>query len=264
VAATGLASPGDRRSQRDGASETGSKRLLASYTLSQPRGPRIDTKWFGARTTISWSTGSGHAGSLYVASAGKPERLIARGSRGSELVRWIVPDVRYLFRLYAGSSKKDLLASHTLSQPTGPRMEARWFGVSTAISWSTGGSRTGSLYVSAAGKRERLFGRGRVGSQRVGWIAPGVRYVFHLYAGFSKKRLLASSTVLLPKRARIDAKWFGSSTAISWSTGGRRTGSLYVAAAGKRERLFGRGRVGSQRVRWIAPGVRYVFRLYVS
>ena len=76
-------------------------RLLTTHTVLVPKRPRIATKWFGPSTAISWGTGTARNGSLYVAAAGKRERVIARGTSGSELVRWIVPGVRYRFRLYA-------------------------------------------------------------------------------------------------------------------------------------------------------------------
>ncbi len=258
VAATGLASSGDQRPE----DSVASKRLLASYTLTQPKGPRIDAKWFGTRTAISWSTGSSHSGSLYLSAAGKRERLFGRGRVGSQRVRWIAPGVRYVFHLYAGSSKRRVLTSFTLSLPKRPRIDAKWFGVSTAISWRTGSGRPGSLYFSEGGKPERLFARGSRGSQRVSWIQPGIRYVFHLYAGRSKKRLLTSYTLLQPKRPRIGTAWFGAITTISWSTGSRRAGSLYVSQDGGRLRLLARGTRNSLRVRWITPGTRYVFKLY--
>jgi hypothetical protein len=247
VASTSVAGPG--------------KRLLASYTLTQPKEPRINATWFGVETTISWTTGNRRPGRLYV-SFGNRDRLLAYASRGSKSLRWVQPGVRYVFRLYADSAKKRLLASLTLSQSRSPRIEAKWFGRSTTISWRTGNDRPGSLYFSEAGKRERLLARASRGSEGLSWVRPGVRYVFRIYAGGSKKHLLTSYTLLQPKRPRIGVAWFGIVSAINWSTGSNRVGSLYVSQQGGRLRLVARGTRNSVRVRWIEPGTRYVFKLY--
>jgi hypothetical protein len=62
-------------------------------------------------TTISWSTGDGSEGQVYLAVRGQPEQLFAQGSRGSQEAPWISPSATFEFRLYAGTEHKVLLDS---------------------------------------------------------------------------------------------------------------------------------------------------------
>ena len=62
-------------------------------------------------TTITWDTGSGEAGEVYVSKGGGPEHLFSRGQSGSEKADWIAAHTRYEFRLYEGSTHKKLLST---------------------------------------------------------------------------------------------------------------------------------------------------------
>ena len=68
-------------------------------------------KDFG-KTTITWSTGDGIAGQVYVSVSGGPEKLFADDSpQGFQDAPWIGAGSSYDFRLYAGKEHKNLLAS---------------------------------------------------------------------------------------------------------------------------------------------------------
>ncbi len=61
-------------------------------------------------TTITWDTGDGSVGQVYVAPPGKPEKLFADNrSKGSLEARWIGRG-EYEFRLYAGKEHDRILA----------------------------------------------------------------------------------------------------------------------------------------------------------
>jgi hypothetical protein len=62
-------------------------------------------------TQISWNTGDGSPGQVYVARDGKPEQLFSQGAKGSQEAPWIRAGLAYEFRLYAGKEHAQLLAS---------------------------------------------------------------------------------------------------------------------------------------------------------
>jgi hypothetical protein len=70
-----------------------------------PAGPEKGT------TRVSWNTGDGSAGQVYVSRDGKPEQLFSQGPKGSEEAAWIQAGSTYEFRLYAGKEHARLLAS---------------------------------------------------------------------------------------------------------------------------------------------------------
>ena len=61
-------------------------------------------------TTITWDTGNGAVGELYVKVNREPEKLISSGPRGTDEVPWIQFDSFYEFRLYSEKRSK-LLAT---------------------------------------------------------------------------------------------------------------------------------------------------------
>lgn len=61
---------------------------------------------------VTWNTGDGTPGQVYVAEDDKPEKLFAGPlSQGSVDAAWIGAGSIYEFRLYAGQEHKNLLAS---------------------------------------------------------------------------------------------------------------------------------------------------------
>jgi hypothetical protein len=66
-------------------------------------------------TTISWDTGDGTPGQVYVERKGQAEKLFAQGKKGTEKATWIYGGFTYEFRLYAGKEHKQVLARVTVT-----------------------------------------------------------------------------------------------------------------------------------------------------
>jgi hypothetical protein len=66
-------------------------------------------------TTISWDTGNGALGDLYVKVNREPEKFVAHGSKGIQEISWIQFDSFYEFRLYTENRSK-LLAKLTVTR----------------------------------------------------------------------------------------------------------------------------------------------------
>ena len=67
-------------------------------------------------TTITWNTGDGTTGQVYVSEDGAPETLFTAGSTGSAPAPWIQAGKTFEFRLYAGTQHSKML---TKTQVTG-------------------------------------------------------------------------------------------------------------------------------------------------
>jgi hypothetical protein len=67
------------------------------------------------KTTLSWSTGDGSMGQVYLLTGGK-EIPVIEGAEGSHAIDWIAPEIAYRFRLYAGRDHKKIISSVTVSQ----------------------------------------------------------------------------------------------------------------------------------------------------
>ena len=61
-------------------------------------------------TTITWNTGDGTTGQVYVSEDGAPETLFSAGSTGSAPAPWIQAGKTFEFRLYAGTEHAKVLA----------------------------------------------------------------------------------------------------------------------------------------------------------
>ena len=61
-------------------------------------------------TTITWNTGDGTAGQVYVSEDGAPETLFTEGPPGSAPAPWIRAGKTFEFRLYAGTEHAKVLA----------------------------------------------------------------------------------------------------------------------------------------------------------
>jgi hypothetical protein len=61
-------------------------------------------------TTITWNTGDGTGGQVYVSEDGAPERIFGEGSAGSVPAPWIAAGKTFEFRLYAGTEHAKVLA----------------------------------------------------------------------------------------------------------------------------------------------------------
>jgi len=92
-------------------SETASPSATSSASIVANPNPVSAGKSFG-KTTITWNTGDGTVGQVYVSEGGAPEKLFAdERPQGSQDAPWIGAGTPYEFRLYAGKEHKNLLAS---------------------------------------------------------------------------------------------------------------------------------------------------------
>jgi ABC-type transport system substrate-binding protein len=66
------------------------------------------------RTIITWNTGTGADGTVYVAVNGEKENLFAKGPVGAEPAPWIATGSTYVFRLRSSPDEK-LLGEVTVS-----------------------------------------------------------------------------------------------------------------------------------------------------
>jgi hypothetical protein len=138
---------------------------------------------------------------VFVSEDGSPEKLFASGISGQQDAPWIQPAHRYDFRLYAGTSHGEVLATVTVgNSSTGTLAPARGNPVvtteleaapnpvpaddrelgSTVVTWASSGG--GEIYVSQDGDDEQLFASGVRGSAEANWICRGSTYEFRLYA----------------------------------------------------------------------------------
>jgi len=80
-----------------------SKARLSAFPHQVPIGGTMGT------TEITWNTGDGSVGEVYVSINGEPETLFVTGAGGSKEAQWILADQAYEFRLYAGMDHNHLL-----------------------------------------------------------------------------------------------------------------------------------------------------------
>jgi len=85
---------------------TESKAKITATPNPVPAGPQS----FGS-TTVSWTTGDGSDGVVYVVVNGDPPKSFANGGTGSQNAPWIGAGGVYEFRLYSGPDRSKLLAS---------------------------------------------------------------------------------------------------------------------------------------------------------
>lgn len=79
-------------------------RAQSAALLGATPNPVPDGVGAGA-TTISWSTGDGSPGRIYVSVDRGPEQLFAGGPEGSQDAAWIGTGTTYEFRLYSGMER---------------------------------------------------------------------------------------------------------------------------------------------------------------
>jgi hypothetical protein len=85
-----------------------------AHALGQP--PQLLVVSSAPGVVVKWNTGSGIPGAVYVSESGAPERLFARGPRGSQSAPWVLPERRYRFRLYGEVRAKQLLITVTIGK----------------------------------------------------------------------------------------------------------------------------------------------------
>lgn len=150
------------------------------------------------QTTISWDTGDGSMGEVYVSVGGRDEKLFGGKSAKQALeAAWIQSGDVCDFRLYKGTDHTELLASVTVTRPkidgtlnrTGqpliiatpnPVPPGKGPG-KTTVFWDTGDGSVGEVYVSVNGAEEKLFGKLASTSLPAPWIPAGSKCEFRLY-----------------------------------------------------------------------------------
>ena len=145
--------------------------------------PVSDSK---GRTTVSWSTGNGNLGEVYVVSDGRTEVLFAQQSQGSIDIDWIQSGVRYEFRLYEFFRfKKRLIDQCVVTKgvngiivfpnPVNINDDLGW----TILQWTTE-YEDAELCVSCNNERDILCASGKKGGLVVDWLKPANIYRFKL------------------------------------------------------------------------------------
>jgi len=229
-------------------------------------------------TTLTWDTGNGSAGQVYVSVDGGGDTIFAAGDTGSQTASFIQPGSVYVFKLYAGTDHNTLLLSVTVRYPlnimASPNPVPAGAGPGqTTIAWNTGDGSAAQVYLSQDGGPDTLFAAGSDGSASAPWIQAGSAYVFKLFAGTDHTTLLRSVTVReeLNLTASPNPVPFinglGSTTLI-WDTGDGSPAQLYVSQDGQPDQLFGGGMDGAPdgkaTANWIQAGSAYVFKLYAG
>jgi hypothetical protein len=89
--------------------------MLERASLAATPNP-VDTRSWAGTTTISFDTGVGVVGQVYVSINGGPEKTFATASDGAQDAEWIWRGSTYEFRLYAGKNREQLLRTVTVSR----------------------------------------------------------------------------------------------------------------------------------------------------
>ena len=90
------------------ANASASSPAASAATITASPNPVTTGEGSGA-TTITWNTGDGTAGQVYVSEDGKPETLFAAGPTGSAPAPWIRAGKTFEFSLYAGTEHAKML-----------------------------------------------------------------------------------------------------------------------------------------------------------
>jgi hypothetical protein len=78
----------------------------------------VSTGGRNGTTTVTWNTGDGNQGQIFVSVDGGPEGMFASGPSGSAPAGWIQAGKTFEFRLYAGTEHARVLAK---TQVTGQK-----------------------------------------------------------------------------------------------------------------------------------------------
>jgi hypothetical protein len=97
------------RSENPGANVASASPGSSAATITASPNPVPAGEGVGT-TTITWSTGDGTAGQVYISVDGEPETLFGSDASGSAPAPWIQPGKMYEFRLYAGTQHATVLA----------------------------------------------------------------------------------------------------------------------------------------------------------
>src|SRR5437762_11036112 len=84
----------------------------AARITATPEGVKVSDD--SASTDISWNTGDGSMGFVFVTANGRPPVLVATGNEGSRVISWIRRG-NYVFQLYGDAGRRTLLSSVNVS-----------------------------------------------------------------------------------------------------------------------------------------------------
>jgi hypothetical protein len=184
-----------------------------------------------APVTITWSTGDGSDGLVFVRTSSGQPAIFAQGPSGSETADWLDGHLAYEFQLFSRTTPQSLLAKVTVParlaavgdhrepgmEEIGPDFRARSFliaipnpvpaGVTsgaTEISWGLGAG-TGKVLMSVGGNPPTEFAVGSGGTLPTA-IRAGSTYRFSLYSDKAPDVLIATVVVT---RARPYFIWLG-------------------------------------------------------
>jgi hypothetical protein len=225
-------------------------RQLASVTVTRARiapsatPPEIRTtvnaaSGPSASVTVTWSTGDGTDGLVFVRTDGGPQKIFAQGPVGSEVADWLDGHLRYEFELYVKSTPQALLAvavvPPTLSTVVRRAADGEQVGdlrarsfltaIPNPVLWGLRPGRTeiewglatgaGRILMSVNGGPPTLFAAGEGGTVTAQPVRAGSRYQFSLYSDKAPDEVLASVTVT---RDRPYAIWIGSAAGLGLAT----------------------------------------------
>lgn len=224
-------------------------------------------------TVVTWTTGDGSTGQVYVSMNGGQSVLFDQGTGDSITAPWIQPGNTYTFVLYGGTSQATVLGQVVVQGASPPTITATPNPVptnngsgTTTLNWNTGDGSYGQVYVSVNGGVETVVGQGASGQITISWIQQGSTYVFRLYQGTAHQNVLAQVTVTTPPPA-VSASPNPTSngvTNVTWATNNGSQGQVYVSMNGGPESLFAQGTGGTNTATWIQAGSTYVFTLYAG
>src|SRR5205823_13319327 len=75
---------------------------------------RVKVSEGSSSTDISWNTGDGSTGFVFVTANGRPPVLVATGKEGNRVISWIRRG-NYIFQLYGDAERRTLLSSVNVS-----------------------------------------------------------------------------------------------------------------------------------------------------
>src|SRR4051794_23933483 len=101
--------------QQGGQDTTGKQQQSAASITANPNPVPPGEEKFG-KTTVSWDTGDGTPGEVYVSTnGGEEKRFSGAKAKGTQEAAWIGKG-QYDFRLYAGKEHKTVLAAVTVKR----------------------------------------------------------------------------------------------------------------------------------------------------
>ena len=156
--------------------------------------------------TITWDTSGCATAQVYVCMDNKNEILWAQNPDGSGVADWIQAGHDYVFKLYAGTDRTELLETVNVIGfgTNGGTVAARETEViipagqslgTAEITFGANGYATNQIYVKMDNNAEQLWGESPYGTATATWIQANHKYQFNLYASTSHTTLLDSVTV---------------------------------------------------------------------